>query len=71
MDAAVGREQGKYYYEPERIGRMEVQILEFEYDGTNVTDIESQLNGYFSHQDVTDVQITTVDDRVLVFCFQE
>jgi len=50
---------------------MEVQVLEFDYDRPNVDEIESQLNSYFAHHDIRDVQITQSGDRLLVFCFYE
>lgn len=50
---------------------MEVQVLEFDYDAANVADIESQLNSYFDHHDVQDVQVTQNDGQILAFCFYE
>lgn len=50
---------------------MEVQVLTFDYDATNVENIEAQLNNYFAHHDVRDVQVTQSGDQLLVFCFYE
>lgn len=61
----------KPYTRLTRTRGMEVQVLEFDYDRPNVDEIESQLNSYFAHHDIRDVQITQSGDRLLVFCFYE
>ena len=48
---------------------MQVQILEFDYDTSNVGDIEAQINNYLTHHDVTDVQVVQEDSHLLVFFF--
>jgi len=48
---------------------MEVQVLEFDYNAANVQDIESQINNYFEHHEVEDVQVTQWENQLLVFCF--
>lgn len=50
---------------------MEVQILEFDYRSDAVENIESRINNYVAHNDVSDVQVTQSDNRLLVFCFCE
>lgn len=49
---------------------MEVQILEFDYKAGSVSDIQSRLNNYLTHNDVQDVQVTRDGDKLLVFCFR-
>lgn len=50
---------------------MEVQVIEFTYEGTNVNDIETQINNYLSHHDVEEVKITKWEDELLVFFFTD
>lgn len=50
---------------------MQVQVMEFTYDGSNVSEIESQMNSYLAHHDVQQVKITQHDKQLLVFFFEE
>ncbi len=48
---------------------MHVQVLEFEYNATDAKSIETRLNNYFSHHEVTNVEVVDTGGRILVFCF--
>lgn len=48
---------------------MEVQIQEFSYEATNVSELENQINNYLRHHDVADVQVQRWEDQLLVFFF--
>jgi len=50
---------------------MEVQLLEFDYNGTNAQDIEQQLNEFMAHYDVVDTDVIQADERLLAFLFYE
>jgi hypothetical protein len=50
---------------------MQVQVMEFSYDGTNGEQIESRLNDFLKHYDVTDVDVTCSGNDMAVFVFYE
>ena len=50
---------------------MEVQVLEFTYEGTNASDIEEQINNYLRHHDVQEIKVTQWEEQLLVFFFSE
>jgi hypothetical protein len=50
---------------------MEVQLMEFEYTGTNAQDIEQQLNEFMNHYDVENTEIVDAGDKILAFLFYE
>lgn len=50
---------------------MEVQVMEFKYDGTNGGEIEDRLNDFLKHYDVVDVSVTCSGTDMAVFVFYE
>ena len=50
---------------------MQVHVMEFKYDGTNGEDIETRLNEFLKHYDVTDVNVACSGDDMAVFLFYE
>lgn len=50
---------------------MQVQVLEFTYDGTNGAEIETRLNEFLKHYDVVEVTTAYSDGNLAVFIFYE
>jgi hypothetical protein len=51
--------------------RMQVQVLEFQYESTSIEEMESQINTYLDHHDVTDVQFSRWEDTMVAFFVTE
>jgi hypothetical protein len=50
---------------------MQVQILEFQYESTSIEEMESQMNAYLDHHDVTDIQFSRWEDTMVAFFITE
>lgn len=50
---------------------MQVQVMEFSYDGTNGSEIEHRLNEFLQHYEIEEVSVTSAEDTVAVFLFYE
>jgi hypothetical protein len=50
---------------------MQVQVMEFKYNGTNGEEIESRLNDFLEHYDVIDVNVACSGNDMAVFVFYE
>lgn len=50
---------------------MQVQVMEFKYNGTNGEEIESRLNDFLKHYDVIDVNVACSGNDMAVFVFYE
>jgi hypothetical protein len=50
---------------------MQVQVLEFQYESTSIEEMESQMNAYLDHHDVTDIQFSRWEDTMVAFFITE
>jgi len=50
---------------------MQVRVMEFNYEGINAGEIETQMASFMEHQDVVNVNITQWEEQLLVFFFYE
>lgn len=50
---------------------MHTQILEFSLGTDSIEEIQEQIDSFHEHYDVTDIEITQWEDRILVFLICE
>ncbi|WP_251342727.1 hypothetical protein [Haloplanus halophilus] len=50
---------------------MQVQVLEFQYESTSIEEMESQINAYLDHHEVSDVQFSRWEDTMVAFFVTE
>lgn len=49
--------------------RMQVSIMEFDYDSMKVDEIENRMNGFLEHHEVHDIEVGRWEDQFVVLFF--